>query len=58
VASRPEGSIAVNPEVARFVNTRRAIVDLGNTEFTDVSAVALAARDLTVSLVCSSKARP
>ena len=43
MASRPEGSIAVNPEVARFVNTQRVTVDLGSTDFTDVSAVVLAA---------------
>jgi ornithine decarboxylase len=46
MASKPEGSLAVNPEVARFVNTRRAIVDLASTDFTDVSAVVVAARDL------------
>jgi ornithine decarboxylase len=43
---RPEGSIAVNLEVARFVDTRRAVVDVGSTDFTDVSAVVLSAEDL------------
>jgi hypothetical protein len=56
MASRPEGSIAVNPEVARFVNTRRTIVDLGNTDFTDVSAVVLAARDLNNGVVSRLRA--
>jgi ornithine decarboxylase len=56
MASRPEGSIAVNPEVARFVNTRRAIVDLSSTDFTDVSAVVLAAGDLTNGVVSRLRA--
>jgi ornithine decarboxylase len=56
MASRPEGSVAVNPEVARFVNTRRAIVDFGNTDFTDVSAVVLAARDLNNGVVSRLRA--
>src|SRR6516165_5087357 len=43
---RPEGRIAVNPAVARFVDTRRDVVDVAETDFTDVSAVVLAAKDL------------
>jgi ornithine decarboxylase len=47
----PQGSIAVNPDVARFVDTQRAIVDLRNTNFTDVSAVVLSAADLANGVV-------
>ena len=43
---RPTGSIAVNPAVTRFVDTRREVVDVGDTDFTDVSAVVLSAEDL------------
>jgi ornithine decarboxylase len=42
----PEGSIAMNPTIARFVDTRRVIVDLSHTNFTDVSAVVLSAQDI------------
>jgi ornithine decarboxylase len=49
--TRPEGSIAVNPEVARFVDTRRDVVDAGETDFTEVSAVVVAAEDLTNGIV-------
>ena len=56
MASKPEGSIAVNPEVARFVDTTRTIVDLSSTDFTDVSAVVLAARDLTNGVVTRLRA--
>ena len=56
MASRPEGSIAVNPEVTRFVNTRRAMVDVGNTDFTDVSAVVVAAHDLNNGVVSRLRA--
>jgi ornithine decarboxylase len=48
---RPEGAIAVNLDVARFVDTRRQVVDVGNTDFTDVSAVVLAAEDLSNGIV-------
>jgi ornithine decarboxylase len=41
-----EGSIAVNPAVARFVDTERAVVDVAHTNFTDVSAVVLSEQDL------------
>ena len=54
--SRPEGSIAVNPQVARFVNTRREIVDLATTDFTDVSAVVLFADDLNNGVVSRLRA--
>jgi ornithine decarboxylase len=53
---RPEGSIAVNLEVARFVDTRREVVDVGNTDFTDVSAVVLSAEDLSNGVVSRLKA--
>lgn len=46
MSASPEGCIAVNPTVARFVDTRRAVVDVGDTDFTDVSAVVLTAADL------------
>jgi ornithine decarboxylase len=49
--TRPEGSIAANPDVARFVDTRRTVVDVGETDFTDVSAVVLAAEDLRNGIV-------
>jgi ornithine decarboxylase len=49
--SSPEGRIAVNLEVARFVDTRREIVDVGQTDFTDVSAVVLSAEDLSNGIV-------
>jgi ornithine decarboxylase len=51
MSSRPEGSIAVNPEVARFVDTRRQVVDATSSDFTDVSAVVLAAEDLGNGIV-------
>ena len=51
MSSRPEGSIAVNPQVARFVNTRREVVNVVDTDFTDVSAVVLSAGDLTNGVV-------
>ena len=41
-----EGSIAINPAVARFVDTRRSVVDVAHTNFTDVSAVVLSAQDI------------
>jgi ornithine decarboxylase len=41
----------VNLDVARFVDTRRQVVDVGNTDFTDVSAVVLAAEDLSNGIV-------
>jgi ornithine decarboxylase len=53
---RPEGGIAVNPEVARFVTTRRGIVDLAHTDFTDVSAVVLSAADLNNGVVSRLRA--
>jgi ornithine decarboxylase len=56
--SRPEGSIAVNPEVARFVDTRRDVLDVGNTDFTDVSAVVLSAEDLRNGIVSRLEAKP
>ena len=43
---RPEGAIAVNPAVARLVATRRQLVGIADTDFTDVSAVVLAPGDL------------
>src|SRR5450755_1040273 len=46
MSSIPIGSIAVSPEVARFVDTRRAVVDAASTDFTDVSAVVLSTVDL------------
>ena len=36
----------MNPTIARFVDTRRAIVDISRTNFTDVSAVVLSAEDI------------
>ena len=53
---RPEGSIAVNLDVARFVETRRTVVDVGNTDFTDVSAVVLSAEDLRNGVVSRLRA--
>jgi ornithine decarboxylase len=49
--SRPEGRIAVSLNVARFVDTRRALVDVGTSDFTDVSAVVLSAEDLGNGIV-------
>ena len=46
MASLPEGRIAANPDVVRYIKTHREIVDVGDTDFTDVSAVVLAAADL------------
>jgi ornithine decarboxylase len=46
MSASSEGCIAVNPAVARFVDTQREVVDVGETDFTDVSAVVLAAKDL------------
>jgi ornithine decarboxylase len=48
---RPEGAIAVNPAVARFVETRRRVVDVMATDFTDVSAVVLSPADLQDEVV-------
>jgi ornithine decarboxylase len=42
----PEGSIAINPDVARYVDTRRSVVDVAHTNFTEVSAVVLSAQDI------------
>jgi ornithine decarboxylase len=42
----PAGSIAINPAVAQFVDTRRGVVDVAHTNFTDVSAVVLSPQDL------------
>ena len=36
----------MNPTIARFVDTRRVIVDISRTNFTDVSAVVLSAQDI------------
>ncbi len=46
IAKIPVGSIAVSPEIARFFDTRRGVVDAGNTDFTNVSAVVLSTLDL------------
>jgi ornithine decarboxylase len=51
MSTRPEGAIAVNPAVARFVETRRQAVDVADTDFTDVSAVVLSPRDLENGVV-------
>jgi ornithine decarboxylase len=51
MTTRPEGAIAVNPGVARFVETRRPVVDLADTDFTDVSAVVLSPDDLQNGVV-------
>jgi hypothetical protein len=40
----PQGSIAINPRVARFVDTQRDVVDVAQTDFTNVSAVVLSAQ--------------
>ncbi len=40
------GSIAVNPSVAQYVDTHRDVVDVGDTDYTDVSAVVLSSQDL------------
>jgi ornithine decarboxylase len=48
---RPEGAIAVNPAVARFVDTRRDVVDVADTDFTAVSAVVVSAEDLENGVV-------
>ena len=56
MSSRPEGSIAVNPQVARFVDTRREVVDVADTDFTEVSAVVLAAGDLGNGVVTRLRA--
>ena len=56
MSSRPEGSIAVNPQVARFVDTRREVVDVAHTDFTEVSAVVLAAGDLGNGVVTRLRA--
>jgi hypothetical protein len=48
---RPEGAIAVNPAVARFVETRRRVVDVMETDFTDVSAVVLSPANLQDGVV-------
>jgi ornithine decarboxylase len=42
----PEGSIAINPDIARYVDTKRSVVDVAHTNFTDVSAVVLSAQDV------------
>jgi ornithine decarboxylase len=49
---RPEGSIAVNPDVARYVDTGRDVVDVQATDLAEVSAVVLAADDLSDGIVC------
>ena len=41
-----DGCIAVSPLVARFVDTQREVIDVADTDFTNVSAVVLSARDL------------
>jgi ornithine decarboxylase len=46
MSAQPEGAIAVNPAVVRFVQTSRRIVDIADTDFTDVSAVVLSPADL------------
>jgi ornithine decarboxylase len=51
MSTRPEGAIAVNPAVARFVDTRREVIDIADTDFTDVSAVVLAPEDLENGVV-------
>jgi ornithine decarboxylase len=51
MSTRPEGAIAVNPAVSRFVETRRLLVDVADTDFTDVSAVVLSPADLENGLV-------
>jgi ornithine decarboxylase len=56
MSQRPEGSIAVNLDVARFVETRREVVDVGSTDFTDVSAVVLSAEDLSNGIVSRLRA--
>ncbi len=45
------GTIAVNPAVARFVDTEREVVDPQDTDFTDVSAVVLSASDVNDGVV-------
>jgi len=49
--TRRSGAVAINPEIARFVRTSREVVDLRDSDFTDVSAVVLAARDLRNGIV-------
>ena len=51
MTSRPEGTIAVNQAVARFVDTRRQVIDIAATDFTDVSAVVLATEALKLAAV-------
>jgi ornithine decarboxylase len=41
-----EGTIAVNPSVARFVETRRGVVDVHDSDLAGVSAVVVTAADL------------
>ena len=43
---KTEGAIAVNPSIARYVQTQREVVDVHDSDFTDVSAVVIAAADL------------
>jgi hypothetical protein len=55
MTSMPEGTNAINPNVARFVDTSGEVVDFADTDFTDVSAVVLAARDLNNGVVAKLK---
>jgi ornithine decarboxylase len=56
MGQRPEGSIAVSLDVVRFVDTRREVVDVGGTDFTDVSAVVLSVEDLSNGIVSRLRA--
>lgn len=51
MTARPRGPIAVSPGVAGFVKSRRDIVDVADTDFTDVSAVVLSPADLSNGVV-------
>ena len=51
MANLPEGKIAFSLDVLKYVNTKRETVAIGNTNFTDISAVVLSEKDIDAGLL-------
>lgn len=51
MANLPEGKIAFSLDVLKYVNTKRETVAIGNTNFTDISAVVLSEKDIDAGVL-------
>jgi ornithine decarboxylase len=51
MANLPEGKIAFSRDVLKYVNTKRETVAIGDTNFTDISAVILSEKDIDAGLL-------